>query len=87
MRLHPHLKGVRLLAFDLDGTLIDSVPDLAMAVDLTLAELDLPAAGEDQVRHWVGNGSLVLLQRALTGGITDPAEANALLPLDHPALH
>lgn len=86
MELHPHLKGVRLLAFDLDGTLIDSVPDLAMAVDLTLAELDLPAAGEDQVRHWVGNGSLILLQRALTGGITNSTEANELLPLDHPAL-
>lgn len=86
MLLHPQLQGVRLLAFDLDGTLVDSVPDLAMAVDLTLAELDLPAAGEDQVRHWVGNGSLVLLQRALTGGMTDSKEADALLPLDHPAL-
>lgn len=68
-RLHPQLQGVGLLAFDLDGTLIDSVPDLALAIDLTLAELDLPAAGEAQVRDWVGNGSLRLVQRALTGGI------------------
>ncbi|SFX24376.1 phosphoglycolate phosphatase [Marinospirillum alkaliphilum] len=80
--LHPLLQQARLLAFDLDGTLIDSVPDLALAIDLTLAELDLPAAGETQVRRWVGNGSLKLLQRALTGGIGQ----EHLLPDDDPTL-
>ncbi|WP_254275309.1 phosphoglycolate phosphatase [Halomonas sp. 3H] len=63
--MHPILNDIRLVAFDLDGTLIDSVPDLALAVDAALADLGLPAAGEARVRDWVGNGSLVLMKRAL----------------------
>lgn len=53
------------LLFDLDGTLVDSVPDLAVAVDATLQALDVPLAGEPRVRQWVGNGALRLMQRAL----------------------
>ncbi|MCP5336032.1 MAG: phosphoglycolate phosphatase [Oceanospirillaceae bacterium] len=55
----------KLVIFDLDGTLIDSVPDLAVAVDNMLAHFQLPPAGLDNVRHWVGNGSLKLVERAL----------------------
>ncbi|MGR4067513.1 phosphoglycolate phosphatase [Billgrantia sp. C5P2] len=64
--MHPILNDIRLVSFDLDGTLVDSVPDLAVAVDASLSELDLPAAGEARVRDWVGNGSLKLMERALT---------------------
>jgi phosphoglycolate phosphatase len=53
------------LLFDLDGTLLDSAPDLAQAVDRMLAELGHGAAGEQRVRQWVGNGSRKLVQRAL----------------------
>lgn len=53
------------LLFDLDGTLIDSVPDLASAVDDTLQWAGLAAAGEARVRTWVGNGARKLLERAL----------------------
>ncbi|WP_114418106.1 phosphoglycolate phosphatase [Marinospirillum perlucidum] len=67
MKLHPRLQEIRLLAFDLDGTLIDSVPDLTTAVDQALKQMHLPLAGPGQVRHWVGNGSQVLIQRAVTG--------------------
>ncbi|MFJ9990517.1 phosphoglycolate phosphatase [Pseudomonas putida] len=59
----------RLVMFDLDGTLIDSVPDLAAAVDRMLLELGRPPAGLDAVRQWVGNGAEVLVRRALAGGI------------------
>jgi phosphoglycolate phosphatase len=59
----------RLVMFDLDGTLVDSVPDLAAAVDQTLVLLGLPAAGIEQVRDWVGNGARVLVRRALAGGL------------------
>jgi len=59
----------RLVMFDLDGTLIDSVPDLAAAVDRMLLELGRPAAGLDAVRHWVGNGAPILVRRALAGGL------------------
>ena len=69
--MHPILDDIRLVTFDLDGTLIDSVPDLAIAVDAALAELGLAAAGEARVRDWVGNGSRVLMERALLYA-TDP---------------
>ncbi len=56
---------LKLCMFDLDGTLIDSVPDLATAVDNMLQSFDLPAVGEPQVRSWVGNGAVKLVERAL----------------------
>lgn len=59
----------RLVMFDLDGTLVDSVPDLAAAVDKTLQVLGQPAAGIEQVRDWVGNGARVLVRRALAGSL------------------
>lgn len=55
-----------LLIFDLDGTLIDSVPDLALAINLALEDLALPACPLEQIRLFVGNGSLILCQRVLT---------------------
>ena len=60
-----------LIAFDLDGTLVDSVPDLAKAVDDTLSQLGRPPAGESKVRHWVGNGAEMLVRRALAKDGTD----------------
>ncbi|MDI5934879.1 phosphoglycolate phosphatase [Halomonas kalidii] len=74
--MHPLLDGIRLVTFDLDGTLIDSVPDLAVAVDAALVDLGLAPAGEARVRAWVGNGSLKLMERALADalGSTPTAE-------------
>lgn len=63
--LHSVLQGKQLIAFDLDGTLIDSVPDLAAAVALTLNELGLSEPSEAEVRDWVGNGAPILVERAL----------------------
>jgi len=57
----------QLVMFDLDGTLMDSVPDLATAVDKMLLQLGREPAGVQQVRNWVGNGSPVLVRRALAG--------------------
>lgn len=58
-----------LILFDLDGTLIDSVPDLAWSIDNMLIELGKPAAGEDNVRNWVGNGVQSLVLRSLYDGM------------------
>ncbi|MGY3941608.1 phosphoglycolate phosphatase [Aeromonas tecta] len=54
-----------LVLFDLDGTLIDSASQLALAVNRTLSELGLAEAEEAVVRTWVGNGADKLIQRAL----------------------
>lgn len=67
----------RLVMFDLDGTLVDSVPDLATAVDRMLIELGRVPAGVEQVREWVGNGARVLVRRALAGDIEHSAVDDA----------
>ena len=54
-----------LVLIDLDGTLIDTVPDLAFAVDGMMSQLELPQRGEEKVRRWVGNGIERLVKRAL----------------------
>lgn len=55
------------LMFDLDGTLIDSVPDLAFATNAMLQDLQKPTYDEAFIRHWVGNGAKMLVARALSG--------------------
>lgn len=55
----------QLILFDLDGTLVDSVPDLTTALSLMLAELGLPAHDEGTVRQIIGEGQRSLVERAL----------------------
>jgi len=57
----------KLIMIDVDGTLVDSVPDLAYCIDEMMQKLGLQKWGEDKVRHWVGNGVPKLVERALTG--------------------
>lgn len=55
----------RLVMFDLDGTLVDSAADIAVALNRALADLGLPSVGEAQVRLWVGRGASRLVHCAL----------------------
>ena len=57
----------KLIMIDVDGTLVDSVPDLAFCVDEMMLTLGRKACGKDKVRLWVGNGVEKLVKRALTG--------------------
>ena len=57
----------KLIMIDVDGTLVDSVPDLAYCIDEMMQKLGLRKWGETKVRHWVGNGIPKLVERALTG--------------------
>ncbi|MDG4596242.1 MAG: phosphoglycolate phosphatase [Candidatus Contendobacter sp.] len=68
------LENITALFFDLDGTLVDSVPDLTAAVNAMLRQLSLPAREEAQVRTWVGNGMNNLIHRALTNDMAGRAE-------------
>jgi phosphoglycolate phosphatase len=54
-----------VILFDLDGTLIDSVPDLALALDHALCKQGYESVGEEGARAWVGNGARKLVQRGL----------------------
>ncbi len=55
----------RAVLFDLDGTLVDSVPDLCAAVNQALAGLGRAPLSEEEVRGYVGDGARLLLARAL----------------------
>ncbi len=69
------IKTPELVLLDLDGTLVDSIPDLANAVNKTLLELSIDERELDSIRNWVGNGVDKLLHRALTNDINGEAEA------------
>lgn len=70
------IKKPQMILIDVDGTLVDSVPDLAYCVDEMMKQLDMPVHGVDKVRNWVGNGVDRLVQRALIGQLDgDPEEA------------
>ncbi|MEA3499364.1 MAG: phosphoglycolate phosphatase [Campylobacterota bacterium] len=56
-----------VILFDLDGTLIDSVPDLASAVNFMLKSINRDTFSEEIIRSWVGNGAQILVKRALLG--------------------
>ena len=59
----------QLLIFDFDGTLIDSVLDLADATNAMLTTLGKTPYAIETIRNWVGNGSRMLVERALVGKI------------------
>jgi len=73
-----------MILIDVDGTLVDSVPDLAFCVDAMMAALGRPPHGEARVREWVGNGVERLVRRALVGalqGEPDAADFDRAYPL------
>jgi len=66
-----------MILIDLDGTLVDSVPDLAYCVDELMTRLGRPPYGEAAVRNWVGNGVERLVRRALIGQLDgEPSDAD-----------
>ncbi len=69
------LSHTEMVLLDVDGTLVDTVPDLAWSVDTMLQEIGLPVRGEDKVRGWVGNGIETLVKRALTDADDGEPEA------------
>ncbi|MEJ2405032.1 MAG: phosphoglycolate phosphatase [Candidatus Thiodiazotropha sp.] len=78
------IKKPKMILIDVDGTLVDSVPDLAYCVDEMMRRLGRSAWGEDRVRDWVGNGVERLVRRALVGqlnGEPDEAEFEQAYPL------
>ena len=73
MSLFQNRKAVLI---DLDGTLVDSVPDLANAIDQMMLQLAMPARGIDAVTQWIGNGADRLVKRALVNSMEgEPSEA------------
>jgi len=70
------LKRPAMVLVDVDGTLVDSVPDLAYCVDEMMKALGMPERGEQRVRQWVGNGVERLVKRSLLNQLDgEPDEA------------
>jgi phosphoglycolate phosphatase len=65
----------RAVVFDLDGTLVDSRPDLTKAIVRLRAGLGLGAVDEATVGSWIGEGARRLVERALAGSGRDAADA------------
>ena len=73
---------IRSVTLDLDGTLLDTVPDLGAAANAMLAELGLPQRREEEVRNFVGRGIPTLVQRCLPAdGRGDPGQEKRALEL------
>jgi phosphoglycolate phosphatase len=78
------MRKPEMILIDVDGTLVDSVPDLAYCVDEMMTTLGRSPCGELRVRDWVGNGVERLVRRALTGtldGEPDDADFNRAYPV------
>lgn len=69
--------AVRAALIDLDGTMLDTIPDLAEAANRTLAEIGRAPLAIDTIRTYVGKGIPVLVKRCLTGHLDDNAEPEA----------
>lgn len=59
------------VVFDLDGTLLNTLDDLAGSVNFALRENGLPERTVDEVRRFIGNGVRILIRRAVPAGTTD----------------
>ena len=64
--------NTQLVIFDLDGTLLNTIADLAASANYALEKLGYPRRSETQCRAFVGNGVTKLLERALPDGAKTP---------------
>lgn len=64
---------MKAVIFDLDGTLLDTLADLAGAVNTALEANAMPARTLEEIRQFVGNGARNLLIRSVPGGLENPA--------------
>lgn len=80
-------RPVQAIVFDLDGTLVETAAEIALAVGDALRRFDLPQPSPAQVRDWIGHGTRELLVHALAQACAVPPErarASELLRLVGP---
>ena len=78
---------IKAILFDLDGTLIDSVTDLANSVNYTLAKLSLPIHTPGEIRRFVGDGVQKLIKRSLGPAHMDKFDDAFTIFMDYYGLH
>jgi phosphoglycolate phosphatase len=62
------VESIKLLVFDLDGTLIDSAQDLCNSVNATLTQFNRPPLPDEIIASYIGDGALLLVRRAFAAG-------------------
>jgi phosphoglycolate phosphatase len=72
------VESLKLLVFDLDGTLIDSAQDLCNSVNATLTHMGLPPLTDEVIAGYIGNGALILMRRALAADTNAPVDEQLL---------
>jgi len=77
------MKSVRLLIFDLDGTIADTLEDITASVNFALTRLGRPPVPRDAVRRFVGDGLDALLSRALGDRVESLADARGIYIVHH----
>lgn len=68
----------KLLIFDLDGTLVNTVKDLNIATNYALEKLGYPLRTIENTTHDIGNGVAKLIERSIPGGTSNPDYPNCL---------
>ena len=68
------VEDIKLLVFDLDGTLIDSAKDLCNSVNAALLHCELPMLPDKQIASYIGDGALMLMRRALAAESDAPVD-------------
>lgn len=61
----------KVMIFDLDGTILDTIADIAAAVNSALTALSCPSRSVEEIQSFLGNGSLMLMKRSLPEGATE----------------
>ena len=81
------MSPIKAILFDLDGTLIDSVTDLANSVNYTLTQIGLQPHTRDEIRSYVGDGVSQLIKRSLGEDHLERFEAAFAVFMDHYGRH
>ena len=81
------MSKIKAIIFDLDGTLIDSVTDLANSVNFTLEKLGLPLHTPDEIKSFVGDGVQKLIKRSLGQTHMDRFDEAFAIFMDHYNAH
>ena len=81
------MQKIKAIIFDLDGTLIDSVTDLANSVNYTLAGIGLPVHTREEIRSYVGDGVQKLIKRSLGQDHLEKFDQAFAIFMEHYDLH
>ncbi len=81
------MSKIKAIIFDLDGTLIDSVTDLANSVNYTLAKIGLESYTREEIKSFVGDGVQKLITRSLGRAHLEKFDEAFGVFMDHYDLH